>query len=208
MSHDLTEFVVAISSLSERMAVTLLHFLWQGAIAGLLVLVTERYFRGSRAGFRYRAYSALMFSLPVVVLVTCLCAGPETDGRSSEFASSGWTDSAQSINAPKEPAAGSDVLSAIITIGVTEQVDLPSSSLPEQMIGDAATESSDAARFSELRNWAPIVVIGWLSGVFCFLGRLAHAAHGTSHLKATSQPVEDELLLANLKEQVTRLQLK
>ena len=53
-----------------RWLFTLLHFLWQGAVVGGVVVVAGRLLRGASAAPRYTMYSAALVILPVCVVVT------------------------------------------------------------------------------------------------------------------------------------------
>jgi hypothetical protein len=57
-------------NLSVRVFLTLLHFLWQGALFGVVVAVVCRLLRGVSARTRYRLYCVALLSLPVCVVVT------------------------------------------------------------------------------------------------------------------------------------------
>ncbi len=73
---------------SVRWLITLLHFLWQGAVVGGLVAIAGRLLRGASARPRYALYSAALVSLPVCVAVTfCVVDVPASLQSSSQLES-------------------------------------------------------------------------------------------------------------------------
>ena len=53
-----------------RWSVALLHFLWQGAVIGVLVIAAGRLLRKQSSGTRYTLHAMALLSLPVCLAVT------------------------------------------------------------------------------------------------------------------------------------------
>ena len=63
---------------SLRWMLTLLHFLWQGAVIGVVVVVVAKLLRHMSASLRYGLYLFALLSLPCCVALTfCVIDVPE-----------------------------------------------------------------------------------------------------------------------------------
>jgi len=69
---DLANGLLALlgKDLSLRWVITLLHFLWQGTVVGLVAVVVGSLLRNASASTRYSLYSMALLSLPLCVAVT------------------------------------------------------------------------------------------------------------------------------------------
>ena len=69
---DLTNGLLPLlgEELSLRWIITLLHFLWQGTVLGLVAAVVGSLLQNASASIRYSLYSMALLSLPLCVAVT------------------------------------------------------------------------------------------------------------------------------------------
>ena len=67
--------IIGGRDLSERLTVTMLHFLWQGAIVGVMVAALGWCVRNQSAQARYALYLAGLFVLATCVPVTYAFVG-------------------------------------------------------------------------------------------------------------------------------------
>lgn len=69
---DLTNGLLPLlgEELSLRWIITLLHFLWQGTVVGLVAAVVGSLLRYASASIRYSLFSMALLSLPLCVAVT------------------------------------------------------------------------------------------------------------------------------------------
>lgn len=200
--------------LSIRWGLTLLHFLWQGAIIGLLALVAARLLRSQLASVRYWLHAAALMACPMCVAWTfAVVEVPESWRVSSSQQSHGSLDSGA---VPIETPSANNL------------VDVPYPKLdPPQAVSsnDAASVPLDAAsttpatttvaietKTSSASEWMPIVA-RWIAilygvGLVCFLVRLAIALWGGHRLRAISTPVSDSALLELIRTQAHRIGLK
>ncbi len=199
---------------SIRWGITLLHFLWQGAVIGLLALVAVRLLRSQSASVRYWLNAVALMACPMCVAWTfAIVEVPESWRVSSNQQSHGSLDSGW---IPIETSSADNL------------VDIPYPKLdPPQVVSnaDAASASFDAAsrtpatapvaietKTSSASEWMPIVA-RWIAvlyavGVVCFLVRLAIALWGGHRLRAISTPVSDSTLLELIRTQAHRIGLK
>lgn len=192
---------------SVRCGLTLLHFLWQGAIIGLPALVAARLLRNHSASVRYWLHAVALIACPICVAWTFATVDvPETWQASSDQHSQ---ESRNAIAVPME------------TSNTDSLVDVPYPKLePPQVVPstdaapiplDAAAETPATApvaigiKTSTTSAWMPVVV-RWIAilyavGVVCFLVRLAIALWGGHRLRAISKPVSDSVLLELIRTQ-------
>jgi beta-lactamase regulating signal transducer with metallopeptidase domain len=199
---------------SIRWGLTLLHFLWQGAIIGLLAFVAARLLRNQSASVRYWLNAAALLACPMCVAWTfAVVEVPESWRVSSNQLSLGSFDS--------------DAV-PIETFSANDLVDVPYPKLdPPQAITntdaapvplDASAENHTSApvaietKTSYASEWMPVVA-RWIAilyavGVVCFFVRLAIALWGGHRLRAISTPVSDSALLELIRTQAHRIGLK
>lgn len=145
----------------QRLALTLLHFLWQGAFIGLLLAVCLRMFRSSQ--LRYAACCGALLALVVVPVVTFAMVNRPTDATTPEVA--------VIADEPKDvrPAGG-----PIPPLGPVELRETPA---PEPA---AETESPQAGIVASI---GPYCVLGWMAGTLFFGGRLLLALFAVGRMK-------------------------
>ena len=149
---------------SARLAVTLAHLLWQGMIAGAIVVVGMRLLKNSPANYRYLLAVIVLFALPVVGVVT--------------FASFSMPHTVVSIDPVGEyPNVDDGILeTGGFEIGNGNQVeseDVLEVLAPTQLVA-TSTDFSSAA--SNLTNQTEMVGSGWLQPILqpvsCWLSML------------------------------------
>ena len=199
---------------SVRWGLTLLHFLWQGAIIGLLALVVARLLRNQSASIRYWLNAAALIACPICVAWTFATVEvPETWQASSDQYSQ---DSRDSIAEPI------DISNADTPVDVPypkldppqamSSVNAASVPLVASAENPATTPVAIEIKTSITSEWMPVVA-RWIAilyavGVVCFLIRLAIALWGGHRLRANSRPVSDSALLELIRTQAHRIGLK
>ncbi len=171
---------------SVRWLITLLHFLWQGAVVGGVVAIAGRLLRGASARPRYALYSAALLSLPVCVAVTfCVVDVPASLQSSSQLESPADIPP-KSSTLPSQATA----ITAAVQMETAEATDAPV--LSERVVRNAATMKAVADDNSELLSHsslpmlsraAPWIAVAYVVGVACFLLRLFTALWGGHRLR-------------------------
>lgn len=207
------------SDFSIKLTQTLLHFLWQAAAIGLVVLALDHVLRNATARLRYGvnlvALLAMLFCLSVTFAVVSPPARPalaqnEHQGESRRHDAGRDIHkrrSADDIGIDREPIQASPVASS------------PTKTEPE-----SESAATPVARIStEPRRWtiaapvastSPLVLVApwtaslYLLGVVAMLLRVIVALHGGRRLRRESSPVLDATILTGVKQQARRLGLK
>ncbi len=200
--------------ISIRWGLTLLHFLWQGAIIGLLALVAARLLRNHSASVRYWLNAAALLACPICVAWTFATVEvPETWQASSDQHSH---ESRNSIAFPMEASDANSLVNVPYpkldppqTIPSADAAAVPLDASAEPL---ATTPVAIEIKTSTTSEWMPIIA-RWISilyavGVACFLFRLAIALWGGHRLRAISTPVSDSALLDLIRTQAHRIGLK
>jgi beta-lactamase regulating signal transducer with metallopeptidase domain len=196
---------------SIRWLITLLHFLWQGAVVGGVVAIAGRLLRGASARSRYASYSPALLSLPVCVAVTfCVVDVPASLQSSSQLESP--------ADIPARPSAlpsQATAITAAVQMETAEATDAPVPS--ERVVTGAATikvvaddnsESLSRSSLAMLSRAAPWIVVAYVVGVACFLLRLLTALWGGHRLRTPTARVTDARLLKLIADQADRVKLK
>jgi len=196
---------------SVRWLITLLHFLWQGAVVGGAIAIAGRLLRGASAQLRYALYSASFLSLPVCVAVTfCVVDVPASLQSSSRIE--------RLVDIPTNSSALPSQAPAIAATVQTETAKATDAAVPsERVVRNAATMKAVADDNSEslshssaalLSRAAPWIAVAYVVGVVGFLFRLLSALWGGHRLRTRAAYVTDAKLLKLIADQADRVKLK
>lgn len=207
---------------SLRLAITLLHFVWQGLVIAAVVLLSGWMLRTGSARLRYAVNVAGLFCmlacLPVTfALVDAPMAAPEPI--------------AVERPAPTVPAAV-DIPAVASTLESADTGELQATPRPDiQPVGSSDTAMQSVARISPVNTplsdvsdtpatesteepastssqLIPVVVWSYFVGVLFMMIRLALGLCGGHRLRSGSVPCEDSRLIALVREQAHRLGLR
>ena len=205
---------VSFEVASIRWGLTLLHFLWQGAIIGLLALVAARLLRNHSASVRYWLNAVALLACPICVAWTFATVEvPETWQATSDQHNQ---ESRNAIAVPMEASHADSLVD--VPYPKLDPTEAVSSTDAASVRFDAATTTPATApvaieiKTSTTSEWMPVVA-RWIAilyavGVVCFLVRLAIALWGGHRLRAISTPVSDSALLELIGTQAHRIGLK
>lgn len=191
-----------------RVTLTLLHFLWEGALLGLAALAADRVTFKRSARLRYTAFvgilSAMGAALPTTYLVV---RGQErSDVRPSALAQPASTLLAANdvhLTVSQRGPASTPVVAANSAGGVS-----PVGS-PEPALGfepPAATTTEHRSR--GLEAYASVVVAVYLLGAVVMLGRLTIALQGGRRLRVAAKPILDGPVAEMVRHQARQIGLK
>ncbi len=192
------------SEMSIRWGLTLLHFLWQGTLIGLLALVAAKLLRHLAAVVRYWLHSGALMACPLCVVMTFAMVEIPEDFQATALP--------ESTAIPELPGP--------LANGNLTSLDVPfpklSAVAPAANIIQDANDTSgitDAPASSEPTfHWLHVVAhwmtILYAAGVFCFLIRLGVALWGGQRLRAISGPMSDSVLLELVRDQAKRIGLR
>jgi beta-lactamase regulating signal transducer with metallopeptidase domain/WD40 repeat protein len=194
-----------------RWLVTLLHFLWQGAVVGAAVAIAGRLLRGASAQVRYALCSAALLSLPVCAAVTfCVVDVPVGLQPSPPPESSAAVPAKLSTLASQRAAAP-----AATPVATAEAPRAPAfgdrvarSAAATEVVAEDSSPSAPFLSAGMLAHAAPWIMAAYAVGVLCFLFRLTTALWGGHRLGTRLARVTDARLLGLIADQATRLKLK
>lgn len=203
------------SELSIRWGLTLLHFLWQGALIGVLVFVAAGLLRHQTAVVRYWLHTVALMACPLSVAMTfALVEIPEAFRVAAlseppaimETAASPANGNLTSLEMPYPKLLPENSNTASEIVAVT-----PAAGMPQTP--DSTQRFSEATPSGNLFSlWLPVMA-QWMTalyaaGVFCFLIRLGVALHGGQRLRAISKPLSDSAFLNLVRDQAKRIGLR
>ncbi len=194
-----------------RLTVTLLHFLWQGAVIGLLLLLASRRLCRVPARVRYAVNVVAMLLMAACLPVTfALVSKPKPDLPRAAETSDGrvFAEAHRPATQPslEVPAPGVDLSRAGGPLTAEESA--ASADLTTIAAGPSA-EHADADRVdASLSAIAPYTTIAYLCGVAVMILRLGVALWGGHRLQRSATPVRDADLLSLIQQQARRVGMK
>lgn len=225
----------AFEQFCTRLALTLGHFLWQGAAIGLLAWLAASLLRGRYEQFRYSVFLTCFLAMPAAAVVTSMLIDvpkpvrPSSHNRVAEGES------------PKLPEAASPVTAEVATPAqsTSRQIapptpQLPITKRPLQAASPAPAivaresefaleptspsalplpEPAETTRLAEQNAASTTGFAFWLSlayglGVVVMLLRLSFGLRSGSKLRSLASPVEQPELLACLARQLDQIRLR
>ena len=213
-----------------RWSIALLHFLWQGAVIGVLVVAAGRLLRARSARARYLLYSIALLSLPVCLAVTFATldvppsmramvadsratAPDSASGNRDIGPASPHGEPLPSVSAPGETNGGDEF--PVAATSTPEDVRAAAADTPVEVAAPsgnavrAATSVGPPSRLAPSLYRAARLVTGiYLAGVLCFFTRFALAVWGGHRLRASGTRVEDPRLLELIADQARKIGLR
>jgi beta-lactamase regulating signal transducer with metallopeptidase domain len=194
------------SEFSVRFTQSLLHFLWQGLVVGLLVGMVDRLSR--------RASSDVRYAVGVAALLVMLGSMPATYVVLGFFPSDAAANAAGDVTAPADHAQAESTVGA--TISATPADASGVGVRPVSDVDQAAAASARQPRPSwtwqmlqSLSAWcAPYATVTYLLGVAIMLARLGLALRSGHVLRQSAATLTDPAILAMAARQARRLRLK
>ena len=215
-------FDVLDASFSMRLAVTLLHLLWQGLAVGLFVALSTYCLRGATANLRYRINVVGLLVFVACFPVTFLVVGEQNIGPAINVIPVNLpivgVNSSQEHTAefsPQPPISEEYSLkSSHADLPATVDSNFPSTengrstTLENPPVAASETSASISSIHAILKPAAPYAIAIYLLGVLLMLCRLMKALWGGQRLRREAIPIEDDSLLAMIARQTEQFQLK
>jgi beta-lactamase regulating signal transducer with metallopeptidase domain len=205
MIENWADFVRFSDGTCLRWVATLLHFLWQGAVIGILVLISETVLRGRSAASRYMLNAAALLCMPICVALTFLSIGGSVSSRSTSLVPPGVTVEDHATSLPK---------------GAFDEVSLAAEpTVTHGNLGATPTHHSAVFEMQSSRTWfqyatgvlakmaRPISAVYFLGACF-FLLRLGTGLWGGHRLRSTAREVSDPTMLRIIADQARQVGLK
>lgn len=200
----------------ERLTITLLHFLWQGAAIGIVAAVLSRMLLRASSQVRYIIHVAALTAMCGSLLVTlCLVNVSEQANLASESPSkntailttSDALDSRSSMPVPMIDANPTRLVSNDSLVA-TDSVSLGQSISGQASDGRTNSEVSASENARYLPWLAPYVTALYFAGVALLLARLMRSAWLTRRMGRSASEVTNADLLQRMRTQAERLGLR
>ena len=205
MIENWADFVRFSDETCLRWVATLLHFLWQGAVIGIVVLIGEVLLRGRAAASRYMLNAAALLCMPICVALTFLSVDGSVSSKAPSLVPTGVSVENHGTSLPT--GALDDVSLAAKPRVTQENLDatpVPASAVSE--IQPSMTWLQNAIGvFAKLAR--PISAIYFFGACF-FLSRLGTGLWGGHRLRSTAREVSDPKMLRIIAEQARQVGLK
>lgn len=203
--------------LSVRWSLTLMHFVWQGAVVGLLAVIVHCVLAGRSASTRYALHAIALLSLPLCVAVTF--ASLEVPFESSEITALAPTSESASRDEQAGGGAGQGIVApaAAVSEHVVRANNAPNDSIEgggAQRVSSVGKPAAASAVESAnttlpwLTSAAPWVTGVHLAAVACMFLRLLLAIQGGNQLRSRSVPITDPGVLEPIVRQARRMGLR
>ncbi|MCA9175199.1 MAG: M48 family metalloprotease [Planctomycetales bacterium] len=187
-----------------RLALTLLHLVWQGLAIGVFAAIIGMWLRTASATTRYGLYAAALAALPLVAALTY--AGLDVPESWREPAAVQRQGENSVGERGQESTAPSATPLAVVADAPTEVEAFSPPASVALPTNPAASEGASGTRWPA--QLASVVSIGYLAGVGGFLLRLLVAVWGGQRLRAASRPLRDRDLLAIIAAESRRIGLR
>jgi beta-lactamase regulating signal transducer with metallopeptidase domain len=203
------------NDVSVRWVLALMHFIWQGAAAGLLVVLCDRASWDNSARLRYSLHSIALLALPICVAVTfSQIVVPESLRQS--HATNGMARITNEVSGSSGPSKVADVPTPPNALGTMESPTLANGNAALVQSPDVLTPSVDqtfvpGTPSSPDKGWA--TAFGWFSiayllGVFGFSMRLSIALWGGQRMRNAASRLADPELLKVIADQAVKVGLR
>ena len=173
----------------QRLALSLLHFVWQGTLIAALVGVAMSLFGLRRPHARYAACLVAFAAMAACPLVTFLLTNPP--------APIGSVTEPPPAPIPKPAALLADSLPRPEERSFEEPArtaETPAEPHGAEVSSQPRARSLQARLRTSLHAAQPWIVLGWMTGVLMLSTRLVLGAAGVARLKRRLQPITDYLL--------------
>ena len=185
------------SEFAHRLTMTLLHFLWQALVAGLIVRLAATLLRRSAARVRYLVNTTTMLGMAACVPITFAAIALES-GEVASTETGRITDGEGNVDSPDSGQLSTSVSLRDSWNGVDEPKRiLPPVSAVEQGADQQQVITNDegAMTFALIHEYAPWVVSAYFVGVVCLLIRLLNGIWGGHQLRASGTEILDSSLI-------------
>ncbi len=202
-----------------RWSIALLHFLWQGAVIGVLVFAAGRLLRARSAQARYMLYSTVLVSLPVCLAVTfatvdvppsprpvmahCRAPAPDAAAGNHDIAPAfPHREPFPIVSTPGETSGGQDIR------GVVAHAPIEAEAPADDAAAAKTPAESPNKALPSLARAAQLATGIYLAGVLCFFLRFALAVWGGHRLRTGGACVDDLRLLELIADQAHKIGLR
>jgi WD40 repeat protein/Zn-dependent protease with chaperone function len=189
---------------SLRLTLTLVHFLWQGCVLGLLGMAAGHFLRRESSRARYAVFVAILFLMGATLCGTYWwTGGRENSPPAAPPSPIPIANDAPAMMRRFEPAPGPDAARN------SGKASTPSSEFAADTARLASARSTASAPTGGgIESYAPFVVGAYLVGALLMLARLTFALWGGRRLRLLAVPIEAGPFAAAVSRQAARIGLR
>ena len=196
MLETATTFELLSDSITiERIATCLIHFLWQGAIIGLLAVAATRLMASASSQARYSTYVTLMALMVCCIPSTYIAVASVASSRTAYDAPIVSTfESKETIPAVRAEQRSRALPTAPMDQPTVSARTIHAAPLPKEKVAPSRPLSFGKWRDAASSSYAPLFVKAWAAGVILMLLRLTLATFAGLHLRMTSKTISDPMI--------------
>ena len=176
---------IELQTLSQRWIITLLHFLWQGTVIGVVVGTMNRLLSRQSAAVRYRVLCLGLFAIPLSVAVTFSFVRVPVQRDAALSAATGTHELMQDQVQAETSSVGSVVDTSFADLN--------------EVVPQFAAENDNVMQsertFDSWVRFSPWFVTAYLIGVAYFLSRLLIVMWGGQRLRSVATPIDDSRII-------------
>jgi WD40 repeat protein/beta-lactamase regulating signal transducer with metallopeptidase domain len=196
------------SAMSLRLTLTLLHFVWQGALLGLIAFVADHALRRAASRTRYAIFVGILATMGTALPTTFLLirtGGPATKPALSLASTATPAVMTNSLVPAKRQLVARSAQPAN-PIPISESEPIADFGPAEALLPLPPTVSELST--TRLGPYAATVTLAYLVGIVLMLTRLAAALHGGRRLRLAATPISDGPVAELVRRQAQRLGMK
>lgn len=202
-------------SFSYRLIATLVHFLWQGCLVGLITIPVDWLLRHAPASRRYVLHVTALTIMVACVAVTFLQIESPVSGPAilAEYAAiTPVTDVVPPSSGAVDPADLSQVLPPAFVSIETPLPGVPDVDVSREPVAPHSVRENhplvDSDSWREFQRWAPQMALCYFACCALLLARLVCGTWVAHRLRRTATPVSDDSIIAMLHRQSKQLGLR
>jgi len=196
-------------ALSLRLTLTLLHFLWQGALLGLVALAADRVLRRATSCVRYGVFVGVLAMMPAALPATFSLIRVGEERQQILLATAPLSTALVATNESRPTTLQSAGFASPSAAGASRDPALTTIADPQLADAlNAAPSLPQPVPRRGLESYAAAVTVAYLAGIALMLTRLAIAIYGGRRLRLAATPITDGPIAELVRRQAIQLGLK
>lgn len=195
-------------ALAVRLTLTLLHFLWQGALLGLVAFAADRALRRASSPVRYAVFAGVLVAMGAALPVTFALI--HVDREQDEIAPAVTAGPAPIVFADASPATQLPPVRAAVPQVASQPHGEPMRPPSPEPAEASAVPLAPATQWPgpRIEAYAASIALAYIAGLLLMLARLAVALQGGRRLRLAATPIPDGPIYELVRRQANQLGLK
>ena len=195
-------------ALSLELTLTLLHFLWQGAVLGLVALAADRVLRRATSRVRYGVFVGILATMGAALPTTFSLIHVGEEQQRIPLATAAPLPAFVATNASRPTNLQPVGFASPSAAGASRD---PAMTIADPELADAWTAAPSIAQpvpSRGLESYAAPITVAYLVGIVLMLARLAVALQGGRRLRLAATPIPDGPIAKLVRRQAQQIGLK